>query len=366
LDIAVKMADERKQCEALSKLGLIYWNLGKMPESSRYYEDSSKLGMKLNLDNECFKCQTALNIYRLYNEGKEFLYDGQYEKSIDSFKKAINLAKELGSQEHKLKCLRWMSLTYYYQNKLDEFKIANEESLELAKNLNHEIEQARCLINLGNHSSDLNNYSEALDYYEQAIAIPKITRKNKLDCLTNIGIIYKQLGKLEKALENYKKVLAVDRELSNDAEITMDLNNIGEVFRMKGLLSNNIEDFHKAKDHFEASLELIEDILKRQEKNVDKQTKSLALGTQVRVLNNMGTVFNDIGNLTQNREYYYDALKNFQSSYAKADEIKDFEVMGMALTNMAIVKRSLENYEESTKLFEQSIDFALQIGGEQS
>ncbi len=153
LDIALKMTDERKQCEALSKLGLLYWNLGKMNESSRYYEDSSKLALKLNLKDELFKCQTALNINRLYNEGKGFRYDGDYEKSIDSYKKAINLSTELGSQEHKLKCLRWISLTYYYQNKLDEFKIANEEALELAKILNHEIEQARCLINLGNYGN---------------------------------------------------------------------------------------------------------------------------------------------------------------------------------------------------------------------
>jgi len=365
LDIALKMIDERKQCETLSQLGLLYWNLGKMDESSRYYEDSSKLAMKLNLKDEYFKCQTALSIYRLYDEGKEFRYDGLFEKSIDSFKKAINLSEELGSNEHKLKCLRQMSLAYRDQNKLDEFKMSNEEALELAKILNHETEQARCLINLGNYSTYLNNYSEALDYYEQALAIPKITRGNKLDCLTNIGIIYKQLGEYEKALENNKKVLEIDRELSNDAEIPMDLNNIGEVFRMKGLLSNNIEDFHEAINHFEASLKLIEDILKRPEKNADRRTKYYALGTQVKVLNNLGTVFNDIGNLTQNREYYYDALKNFQSSYTKADEIKDFAAMGMVLTNMAIVNRNLENYEESTQLFEQSIDFALQIGGEQ-
>jgi CHAT domain-containing protein len=243
--------------------------------------------------------------------------------------------------------------------------MSSEEALELAKNLNHEIEQARCLINLGNYSIDLNNYSEALDCFEQALAIPKITRKSKLDCLTNIGTIYTKLGEYEKALENNKKVLEIDRELSNDAEITMDLNNIGEVYRGKGLLSNNIEDFHEAIDHFKASLELIEDILKRPEKNVDKRTKSLALRTQVRVLNNLGTVFNDIGILTQDREHYYDALQNFQSSYTKAEEIKDFEVMGMALTNMAIVNRNLENYEESTRLFEQSIDFVLKIGGEQ-
>jgi CHAT domain-containing protein/Tfp pilus assembly protein PilF len=365
LDIAIQMADERKQCEALSHLGLLYWNLGKMSESLRCYEDSSKLALKLNLDDDLIKCQKALNIHRLYNEGKGFRYDGQYEKSIESFKKAIYLSVELGSQEHRLKCLRQMSLVYRNQNKLDEFKTSNEEALELAKDLNHETEQARCLINLGNYGTLLNNYSEALNYYEQALEIPKITRWLELVCLTNIGIIYKQLGEYEKALENFEKVLAIDRELSNDAEITMDLNNIGEVFRMKGLLSNNIDDFLEAKNHFEASLELIEDILKRPEKNVDKRTKFIALGTQVEVLNNMGTVFNDIGNLTQKKEYYYDALKNFKSSYTKADEIKDFEVKGMALTNMAIVNRNLENYEESTKLFEQSIDFVLQIGGEQ-
>ncbi len=145
----------------------------------------------------------------------------------------------------------------------------------------------------------------------------------------------------------------------------MDLNNIGEVFRMKGLLSNSIEDFLEAKKHFEASLELIEDILKLPEKNDDGRTKYVALATQVKVLNNMGTVFNDIGLLTQNKEYYYDALKNFQSSYTKADEIKDLSAISMVLTNMAIVNRNLENYEESTRLFEQSIDSALQIGGEQ-
>jgi len=224
LNIAIKMADEKKQCESLYKLGLSYWNQGQLKKSLDQYENSLELAKKLKLEDIINDCQTAIKIYKLYDEGKNYSWNGEHKMSIDNFEKAIKLATELGSKEHELKCMRQMSFSYLDKNDLIEFKKLNERALEIAYNLNHEIEQSRCLLNLGIYNDNLNNYSEALNYYEQALAIPKITRKNKLDCLTNIGIIYKQLGEYEKALENYKKVLEIDRELSNDAEITMDLN----------------------------------------------------------------------------------------------------------------------------------------------
>jgi CHAT domain-containing protein/Tfp pilus assembly protein PilF len=292
------------------------------------------------------KCSNAIEIHRLYNEGKKLRSSGEYSKSIESFQWAIDLSKELRSKEHEVKCLRQSSLTYLELNNLKEFSLLNEKAVKIARNLNHRRAEEQCLINMGYFHWTLDNYSKALNCYEDALAIARDLKNDKDEskCLNNIGIIYADIGDYERSLDYLKKALAIDKHLGNEIHISWELNNIGETFRRKGIYSSDRNDFYEALGYFYDCLKLIR-------KTRDREA-------EVYVLNNIGSVHSEL-------KIYKEALKYFNSGYEKAEEIKDIEMMGMILTNMGIVHYNQGNYDKSTEYYQESIDLANMIGGDQ-
>ena len=53
----------------------MHWNIGEFKESSDHYEQALYLAKKLNQKNFQEKCRNALEIHRLYKEGKKFPFN---------------------------------------------------------------------------------------------------------------------------------------------------------------------------------------------------------------------------------------------------------------------------------------------------
>jgi CHAT domain-containing protein len=347
LSTAKKINDEEKECEILSRLGLLYWNIGNLNQSSNYYKQALHIAEKISLKSKQQECKTAIKIFNLYSDGKKFRSSGQYQQSIKSFQDAIYSAKESGSREHEVKCLRQLSATYWNLNNLSEFLNLNVEALKIAQELNHKKEEERCLLNIGVYYDKNDNYSNALNYYHRALRISQSFLSNEFtdpDLLNNIGVIYINIGNYEKALDYLKETIKIDRQLKDYISISKDLINIGSAYRKKGLESGNKDDFYEALDYYSECLQLIEKI--QDEK------------TEIQVLNNIGAVYSDLEN-------HPEAFKYFQLGYKKAEKIEDKESMGMILNNIGIVHFNLGNFEESTKYYQKAIDLALDIKGGQ-
>jgi len=90
LDVAKRISDKEKEYKSLIKLGLLYWNIVEFEESTEMYVQALSLARELNLKKEKEECQAALEIYRLYIEGKKHRSSGEYLKSIETFQKAIH------------------------------------------------------------------------------------------------------------------------------------------------------------------------------------------------------------------------------------------------------------------------------------
>ncbi len=354
LSVAKKITDKKKQYDSLLQLGILYWNIGLLKESSVHYEHALQFAKEFNLYNLQKKCQNSLEIYRLYKEGKKFRSSGEHTKSTEIFQQAIELARETGSKEHELKCLRQMSVTYLELNKLQKYLSLNKDALNIAQSLNHSKEEGRCLNNFGLFYEKLDNYSEALNYYEKALNIAQDLkeREDEFICLNNIGNIYDKIGNYIKALECLEKALIIAEQLKDDSYIFWALNNIGITFRTKGLTSDDKKDFDKALDYFDKCLRITKKPKDTIEEAYDYKQ------AEVYVLNNIGSVHTDLKNS-------YKALKYFKSGYKKAEEIKDVEAMGMILTNIGIVHYNQGNYEKSTEYYQEAIDLANRIEGDQ-
>ncbi|MCK4647123.1 MAG: tetratricopeptide repeat protein, partial [Candidatus Aminicenantes bacterium] len=341
LNIAKKVQNEINICDSLPKLGLLYWNIGNLEESSVYYKQALEVAEKLNLKFKLERCKNALEIYRLYKEGKKFRDETkEYQKSIESFEKAINLARTIRSKEHELKCIRQLSFVYFELNNFKEFHSLNENALKLAKSLNHRKSEGRCLNNIGVHFWKFTNYSKALTCFKNAAVIAEKlnNKKDKRKYLNNIGLIYLEIGSYDKAIDYLDKALSIYKQSGDEISTSHNLNNFGVAYRRKGILSGDEKDFKKA-------LEYYYECLKFTRRTKDRKTEVL-------VTNNIGSVNSELGK-------YDKALEYFQAGLKKAEEIQDFEMMGMILTNIGVVHYNQGNYAESTKYYEQAIDLAI-------
>lgn len=341
---ARKMGDKEEEANCLLSLGLLYWNIDMLKESIEKYEHALQLTQQHKLKIKLKECQIAIEIYRLYSVGKKYRSKGKYQRSINTFQRAIDLARETGNKEHEERCLRSLSVTCWELKDFKKYFSLNEKALKIAQHLNHKKNEGRCLYNIGLFYQQMDNYFKALDCYEEALMIAKSlkNKKSQSACLNNIGSIYLDMGDYNRSLNLLMRALAIDRQLGIDVHI--ELNNIGEIFRKKGVSTGKREAFYKALNYLENSLELTK-------KKRDKET-------EVYILNNIGMVH-------LNLKKYNNALNYFKRGYKKAEELQGFYMKGMLLNNIGIVHFNQGRFEISKMFFQQAIDLAIEIKGSQ-
>lgn len=326
--------------EASMKLGLVLWNLGRLPESQAAYEKALARASAARLAKPEADTRTALSILRLYNEARAHRDDGDCLKSGAAFRSAIDLARGLRSPDLELKCLRQLTLCLLGPADLAEYKRLNEDALAMARAIKLRKDESICLNNLGVYYLKTENYAKALIFcdqaYEIAVKIGYVQGQNEV--LTNFGIIYNDLGNYDKALEYLDKALALDEKAFGPAFTAIDLNNIGANHRKRGLLSGNRSDFTLALEYYEKAFALIGNL---------KDARM-----RIRILNNLGTVNTDLGR-------YPEALAKFNLSLKLAEQISDSESLGFILNNVGIVYYALADYETSTKYFQKAVDLGL-------
>lgn len=341
-----QLGEKANELSCLLNLGLDNWNSGKLQESKDFYKAALGLSKKL-LNKEAEKrCLVLLDIYRLYQEGKDLRTSEQYPQSIKSFAAAIELARSVKSPDHEVKCLRQLSSTYWQINDYSSFYLLSSQALELAIALNHKKEEGYCYNNIGLYYWKIDSYTNSLSFYEKALEVAKSTNttQNESDCLNNMGLIYRDMGNYDKALDYLSQALKLDQSIGSKQKISIDLNNIGATYRNKGLLSGKQEDYITAKVNLIHCLGLA--------KNLGDQN------TEIRVLNNIGAVYSDLSKYAEASEY-------FKRAYHIAQIIEDKESMSMILNNLGIVQFNIGNIEESTSFFRQAINIAQDIRGGQ-
>ena len=191
LSLIPKNDNEKSKVESLIKLGVLYWNTGELDISLTFYKEALSSAEKAELIEKKKLVLNFIQIYNLYKAGKDCRNKGKHPESIEIFKNAIALAKEIKSEEFEVKCLRQLSVTHIELNDTDKFFSLNKEALRIAKKLKHKREEGMCLSNIGLYYDGIENYSQALRYYEEALRIARILGDidDESWCITNISII---------------------------------------------------------------------------------------------------------------------------------------------------------------------------------
>lgn len=341
LFLAKKREKRLGQVHVLYELGLLFWNTGQIDPSTKSFQDALFL---TNEDMPEIKNNLLIleDISELYQEGKHYRNQSQFQDSINSFKQAVALAQKINSRDHLVKCLRQLGVAYLEMNNIDKFYMKTKQALEIAKAIHHKGEEGICSYNIGLYFNDIYDYSQALKYYEEALSIFRESNiiLYESNCLGNISDIYIQLGNYKKALLYLTDVLVIDRQIDEDLYVAMDLNNIGVIYRKRGLQSDRPEDLLKALTAFEESLSIARQI---QDKKI-----------QVQCLSNMGTVYTDLNK-------YAEAMRTMILGLEIAESLRDKEEVATILLNMGTVYSKQEKYEKAVEVFDKALDLAYQI-----
>jgi len=327
------------ELDCILNLAILYWNIGDLRLSRRYYNQAANVARDLKLENLQRGASLAIEIHDLYQEGKTLRLAEEYQKSIQSFDRAIALSKGIPSPELELKCLRLQSLTYWELGDFSKYYQLNLAALNLAELLNHNKEKGRCLNNIAAYHSKYDNYSSALSAYEKSLKIAQEENNigDMADSLLNMGGIWTDLGNYEKSIEYIKRALEIDRNLGAKPNVAKDLNNMGIAIRLKGLAYENAENLEEARDTFLKAM------------RIARQVGDQIL--EIQALNNVGSIYADLNQ-------YTDALRYFKLAQEIAKKTGDRSNLGMVFNNIGIIYANLGNLEASTSSYEKAIELA--------
>jgi tetratricopeptide (TPR) repeat protein len=209
------------------------------------------------------------------------------------------------------------------------------QALDLSKKLSRR-DQAGALVNLGITYADSGHMHQAIECYEEALAINQQIGDRHAEgiALGNLGAAYRHLGQTKRAIECCERALAIHQGLGDRHAESATLGNLGNGYEALG-------DFRRAIEFHEKALE------------IDRATgDSHGEGQD---LGNLGNASLRLGDVPRAIEYYGQALSIHR-------EIGDRQDEGNALTNLGTAYGLLGQHRRAVECYEQALAIRRDIG----
>ena len=187
------------------------------------------------------------------------------------------------------------------------------------------------------------SFGEARSFYERLIELsPTIEHHFKY------ALLLQSLNDFEKARRHYEEVLQALRELAKQnpeaykPDVATTLNNLGNLLR-------NTNDLKQAQDYYEEALQIRREL---REKNPEAYKPNVAT-----TLNNLGNLLSNTNNLKQAKDYYEEALQIRRELMEKNPEAYKPYVattlnnLGNLLSNTNNPKQAKDYYEEALQIY---------------
>lgn len=288
------------------------------------FEKATELNMEYNVADSYMDMGNAL--WLMYS----------YDKSIEKYKKALSLYKNLGdSLKMALAC---NNIGAVHKDNMN-FNMAIEwhnQALDIRRAIDDRKGLAESLNNIGSAYWNLKNMYKALEYYQRSLEIRQEINDQQAiaSSLNNLAMVFKDMGYFDEALAQYFESLKISKEQNDKKLIAISLNNIGSVYW-------NTKNYSKSIEYYLKSLEIREEL-------GDK--KDIA-GS----LNNIGNVYKNLSNYDQAMEFYLRALDIRRS-------IGDQSLISYSLNDIGGVCWLSKNYDEALDYYTQALEIREQLG----
>lgn len=306
-----------------------------------------------------------------------FSYQQQYSQAIAVRRQALDILQSYRDRlpeekflEEQLDFLGQLGINYFENSQYAASITAHQESAQIAARLADFAEQVRQLTFVADRYKRLNQYSQALEASQQALAITREKlpedRESEMVVLIGIGQTYDNLGQYDAALEQHQQALTIAKEISDLSSECALLNNIGAVYSSQG-------EYLQALVFLQQAWQITQSAIQRLQTESESAVEQLcgkttaSLGTHGQkicleryqdaatvTLNNLGAVYNDLGR-------YSEALEAYQKVVTYTRENKELYSEVTALGNLGVIYQNIGDYDRALELFQQSLQIAKQI-----
>lgn len=220
-------------------------------------------------------------------QGYDQFHTSQFEAALQSWKKSLNIYRELGIRQA----------------------------------------EGAVLANLGLACEGIGDYKKAIDYLDEALALTKEIkdRKGEGDTLVNLGNIYCNLGQYEPAISYYQQSLVIAQELQDRLGEAAALVNLGNAYHILG-------DYDEAVELFEKSLKIAK--------------KIKALREQANALGNLGRFYQIIGNSNKAIEYHQQSLKIKRNLQDRRGEVHTIGRLGLVYGEAGNYDKAIQHHQQ--------------------
>jgi tetratricopeptide (TPR) repeat protein len=236
--------------------------------------------------------------------------------------------------------------------------------------------RAFIFIWVGGSYDRLGKKQEALDYFEQALAIfrEKGHRFMEGTTLNNLGMVYKALGKKQEALSYYEQALVISREVGNRSGEGTTLNNLGMVYKALGKKQEALAYFEQAliisREVGNRSVEgttlnnlgLLYDTLGKKEEALNYYEQALVIHREVGNRSMEGTTLNNLGLLHDALGKKQEALAYFEQALIISREVGNRSGEGTTLNNLGLLYNGLGKKQEALGYYEQALVIHREVG----
>lgn len=250
--------------EKIDKNELIYHlkNCFKYKEAAEFCLKFAKEMQELSLNNQAIKYyydaiellkktkNNHLLVYTFLDIGEIYFDIEGMDNALNCIKKALKIAMGINDKKAIVDSNGDLVKIYIKQKKIEEANEIITKAMSIAKDINYlrgEMKLALYSMNIKLLNLDLKEYEESINYYL------KIARDNNDDFyiaqfLNETGKLMYYKGKIEESLENYEKSYEYFNKSGDKIEGLKSLNNIGVIYQHLGNAKKSREYLYKCLD----------------------------------------------------------------------------------------------------------------------
>lgn len=254
--------------------------------------------------------------------------DSNYEKSLDYWKKAVNLANKLGKRELVANAYHQIGFSYM---KMGEFRLSLT-NLENAGTIYKYLDSTRSYAGIQNDMGliyrNWGKYDKALEHYLNALDLYR-----KIGDIEGIGIASNSIGQIHfyrenypKAIEFFNEYLEINEAKGNTRAVAGASNNIASAYMELG-------KYDEALEYFLKSLRIYDSL-------------GISIGIAI-IQDNIGSLYFKQNLLDNSLLYHQNALEIFQSLKSVTRVCYTQKNMGQVLLAQGKVERAIDMFHEA-------------------
>ena len=285
---------------------------------------------KLNkATNDSVRARTLLDI-------GEAIEETSPQRSFDYYQQALLLSKKIKNNHLVVSSLNDIGISYIENNKLDSAIIAFEQAIPVARSLNDTLRVARVLANIGNVYLHKKDRVKAIEYYLQSAALWETCGDhNRLPALySNINSLLNDQKEYVKALEYGNKAVALAEKIGDDYSVVNALINLANTY---------------------GSLE-------QPEKQYELLNKALPLAKKNEDLDQIATVYHDMGDYYFEKKDFSSSLGKYLESYEYVKQMGNMYHLCTTSAVLALVYHRLNQHDKALQYILQAEKIATEVG----